>query len=236
MEYQNYLVVTTKKWNIKSYNDVIRHYPGKWYLITELQDFTVEKVDSINPKYIFFPHWSHIVPKKILNLATCVCFHGTDLPYGRGGSPLQNLITRGHTETVISALIMSEELDSGPILLKKRLSLHGLAEEIYIRSGVIVAEMIKTIIEDDLQPNDQIGETTLFKRRKPSQSEIPVELPNFIGLFNHIRMLDAESYPRAFFERGNFRYEISRPSLKTDEIVADVRIARIGGKSDDPIR
>jgi methionyl-tRNA formyltransferase len=236
MEYQNYLVVTTKTWNIKLYNDVIKHYPGNWYLITELKDFTVEKVESINPKYIFFPHWSHIVPKQILNLATCVCFHETDLPYGRGGSPLQNLITRGHTETVITALIMSEEIDSGPILLKKRLSLHGLAEEIYIRSGVIVAEMIKEIIEDDLRANDQIGEMTLFKRRKPSQSEIPVELQNFIELFDHIRMLDAESYPKAFFERGNFRYEISRPALKTDEIRADVRILRIEKKHDDSIR
>ena len=49
-------------------------------------------------------------------------------------------------------------------------------------------------------------------------------------------MLDAGSYPKAFFERGNFRYEISRPSMKTDEIVADVRIARIGGNSGDPIK
>ncbi len=24
----------------------------------------------------------------------CVCFHMTDVPYGRGGSPLQNLIIR----------------------------------------------------------------------------------------------------------------------------------------------
>ena len=46
------------------------------------------------PKYIFFPHWSKKVDTKIVNNYECVCFHETDLPYGRGGSPIQNLILR----------------------------------------------------------------------------------------------------------------------------------------------
>ena len=55
----------------------------------------------------------------------------TDLPFGRGGSPLQNLITRGISKTKISALRCNEEIDAGPIYLKRPLSLHGSAEEIY---------------------------------------------------------------------------------------------------------
>ena len=43
----------------------------------------------------------------------------TDLPYGRGGSPLQNLIINGHKETMMSALRCVQELDAGPIYLKK---------------------------------------------------------------------------------------------------------------------
>jgi methionyl-tRNA formyltransferase len=54
------------------------------------------------------------------------------LPYGRGGSPLQNLIDLGHKDTFVSALKMTEELDAGAIYLKKPLSLEGLAEEIYM--------------------------------------------------------------------------------------------------------
>jgi len=37
----------------------------------------------------------------------------TDLSYGRGGSPLQNLIVRGYKDTMISALWIEKELDSG---------------------------------------------------------------------------------------------------------------------------
>jgi methionyl-tRNA formyltransferase len=104
MENENYIVATIKNWNLKVYDEIIKNYPGNWHLITDPNELTVDNIKSLNPKYIFFPHWSQLVPLEILNLTTCICFHETDLPYGRGGSPLQNLISRGHKNTVISAL------------------------------------------------------------------------------------------------------------------------------------
>jgi methionyl-tRNA formyltransferase len=137
------------------------------------------------------------------------------------------MIVQGLKETFVSALRMSNELDAGPIYLKKFLSLEGLAEEVYIRNSKLVAEMIKTIVTENLIPKDQIGQPTNYKRRKPSQSIIPKNKTNLIEIFDHIRMLDAESYPKAFFEREGFRYEISRPALKSGEILADVHITKI---------
>lgn len=236
MDNKVYIVATIKPWNIKVYNEVIKHYPGEWHLITSPEDLTPEKVRSINPKYIFFPHWSDLVPDEILNISTCVCFHETDLPYGRGGSPLQNLISRGEKETVISAFKMSEKLDAGPIYLKRPLSLEGLAEEIFLRAAYVVAGMIRTMVEENPVPVAQAGEPTFFKRRKPVESRITDEKARLQELFDHIRMLDAEGYPKAFLESGGFRYEISRPALRTDEIQADVRITRIKGDGDDRLK
>jgi len=233
MDNHAYIVASIRDWHIKIYNEIIRHYPGRWHLITEPQDLTVDKIRSLNPKYIFFPHWTHIVPSEILNMVTCVCFHETDLPYGRGGSPLQNLIARGHRETVVTALKMCEELDAGPIYLKKSMPLEGLAEEIFIRAAYIVAEMIKTIVTENPSPKEQTGQPTIFKRRKPSQSRISTETHSLSDLFDHIRMLDADGYPSAFLEHGGFRYEISRPALKSEEILADVRIFRKEEYADD---
>lgn len=233
MENNNYLVATLKNWNIKMFNEVIKHYNGNWHLITDSSDLNLANIKKINPKYIFFPHWSDIVPIEILNESTCVCFHETDLPYGRGGSPIQNLISSGHKETVITALKMTEKLDSGNIYLKTPLSLEGLAEEIFLRAAYIVADMIKIIIEDNPTPIEQIGEPTFFKRRKPFESKINKDIISLRKLFNHIRMLDAETYPKAFIEYGSFRFELSRPALKTDEIIADVRIKQIKEEKDD---
>jgi methionyl-tRNA formyltransferase len=225
-----YVVATLKPWNLKIYNEVVRHYPGRWHLITEPRELTAEKIQCLNPKYIFFPHWSYMVPEAILSLTDCVCFHETDLPYGRGGSPLQNLICRGHSETVITAIKMSQEIDAGPVYLKRSASLEGLAEEVFIRVAKIIAEMIKEIASNHPIPDPQNGSPSYFKRKKPEDSRIPQDKPTLKELFDHIRMLDAETYPRAFIEYNGFRYEISRPALRTNEILADVRITRIEGE------
>ena len=151
----------------------------------------------------------------------------TDLPYGRGGSPLQNLIIRGHRHTKLTALHMTQNFDAGPVYLKKDLSLEGSAEEIYIRATNLSAEMIKYIIEKEPEPVSQKGKAIMFKRRKPEASEIP-ELATLQDLYDFIRMLDAEGYPKAFINRDGFRYEFSRAALYNGKIAADIAITPLG--------
>ena len=67
--------------------------PGRWHFIGEREELTEARVASIGPSKTCFLHWSWKVPAEILETYECVCFHMTDVPYGRGGSPLQNLIT-----------------------------------------------------------------------------------------------------------------------------------------------
>ena len=222
----NYIVATIKPWHVKEFKNTIRHFNGIWSLITDPKQLTAEKIKEIKPKYIFFPHWSNIVPNNIIESSQCVCFHETDLPYGRGGSPIQNLIARGHRETFLSAIRMIEELDAGPIFMKKPLSLEGSAEEIYLRSAKLVSKMIEFIINTEPVPKKQIGKVVKFKRRNQNQSKIPNKIDNFSDLYDHIRMLDAETYPNAFIDIDNFRFEIDRASLRTDKILANVRIIK----------
>ena len=122
---------------------------------------------------------------------------------------------------------MVKEIDAGPIYLKKTLSLNGLAEEIYIRSSKIVFEMIESIIVNNLQPKNQEGTPTIFKRRDPSQSYISEEINNLEELFDFIRMLDAEGYPSAKFIYNGFIFEFRRPAYRTDKINASVEIRKL---------
>jgi methionyl-tRNA formyltransferase len=149
----------------------------------------------------------------------------TDVPYGRGGSPLQNLISRGHRDTKLTALRMTEEVDAGPVYLKEPLSLEGSAEEIYLRATQLSAKMIQRIVREQPVPKAQKGDVVRFTRRKPEESEIgsPASLEEF---HNFIRMLDAEGYPRAFLNHGEFRLEFSRSSLREEHILANVKITR----------
>jgi methionyl-tRNA formyltransferase len=224
MSHTNYVVATVRPWNIRMFNEVISRYPGNWKLVTSEEELTVPLIKKLKPKYIFFPHWNHKVPLEILNIAECICFHETPLPYGRGGSPIQNMIARGYKETTVTAIKMTEEFDAGPIYLQKPVSLEGLAEEIFIRISEIVANMIREIISQDITPIPQAGKIEVFNRRNPKQSEIPKEIKSLKELFDFIRMLDAEEYPRAFIRYGKFRLELSRPALKYNRIEADVKV------------
>ena len=69
----------------------------------------------------------------------------------------------------------------------------------------------------------QTGEPIIFKRRKPEESEIP-SLGSLEELYDFIRMLDAEGYPRAFLKYKGFKYEFRRAALYDGRIVADVII------------
>ena len=223
-EKNSYVVAGSKPWNKKVFDDIISKYPGNWEFVYPCRDQQHSVFFDMNPKpkYIFYLHWSDKIPSEVIDNFDCVCFHMTDVPYGRGGSPLQNLISRGHQETKLTALKMVEQFDAGPVYLKSFLSLHGTAEEIYERSSYLAAAMIKEIIEQDIKPKEQEGEVTIFKRRKSSQSEIKSK--NLSETYDHIRMLDAEGYPKAFINYEGLRLEFSRACKYHGKIKCDVTI------------
>lgn len=222
-----FIILSEKKWNENLlFNLKNKFSKDNWIHISKKEDFTYENLLSINPSKIFIPHWSYIIPNEIYNHFDCVVFHMTDLPYGRGGSPLQNLIILGKEKTKISALKVVKELDAGPIYLKKDLSLHGTAEEIFIRASSIIELMIPEIIDMEIEPKEQKGDVVHFKRRKPNDSNL-IDIKEVKDIYNHIRMLDADGYPKAFIENEYFKFEFSNASLKKgEEIKAEIKIIK----------
>ena len=175
--------------------------------------------------YIFFPHWSFIIPASIYERFECVLFHMTDLPYGRGGSPLQNLIVRGHKKTMLTAIRVARGLDTGPVYAKEPLSLEGTARDVFARVGTLLFDMIAGILRTRPEPVPQTGEPTLFKRRKPEDGDL-APLETLDQAYDYIRMLDADGYPAAFVETPHLKFEFTRAARHADEIIADVRITK----------
>lgn len=174
-------------------------------------------------EWAFFPHWSWKIPSIVYSKVDCVIFHMTDLPFGRGGSPLQNLITRGYRKTMVTALRCVEEMDAGPIFLKRELSLEGSAKEIFSRMVPIIKEMIVEIVSDHPVPTPQSGKPTLFKRRTPGESEI-AGIKSLNAMYDHIRMLDANGYPKAYLLKDGWRIEFESATIDGEEVVAKARI------------
>lgn len=223
---RSFILLTEKKWHDSLFENLSRLDNFNWIRISQKSDFNLEVLDAINPEIIFIPHWSYIIPDNIFEKYTCIVFHMTDLPYGRGGSPLQNLICNGFEKSKISAIKVVKELDAGDVYLKKTLSLHGTAQEIFLRTVPIIEQMIGEIIGNAVLPESQKGQIVIFKRRKKEDGNI-LKLETLKQVYDYIRMLDCEGYPNAYLEIENFRLEFSRASFKDDHIInADVRIIK----------
>ncbi len=150
----------------------------------------------------------------------------TDLPFGRGGSPLQNLIVKGFQDTVLTALKMETGIDTGPVYYKNPLSLKGSAKEIYKRASDLSWRMIANFVSDNPDSTPQEGEVVNFKRRTPNQSLIPDGL-SLNEIHDYIRMLDAPGYPKAFIKDNGYHLEFRDAELADNELSAKVTFKKI---------
>jgi methionyl-tRNA formyltransferase len=191
--------------------------------IKKKDELTLATLDQFNPDLVFFPHWNWIVSNEIYEKYTCIVFHTAPLPFGRGGSPIQNLIKSGYTKSPVCALAMSEGIDSGPIYDQIDISLNGSLFEIFGRLNDVVNILIIRLICHLPKPKIQTGKVHLFKRLGHEDNEINHE-SDIEDFYDSIRMLDDPSYPNAYLNLENVCIEFSDPHRKSDELFCKVRI------------
>jgi len=194
-------------------------------LITNQEDLTKDLLDSFEPSYVFFVHWSSIVPHEIYTNFECVVFHTAPLPYGRGGSPIQNLILEGFKSSPVCALRMNGELDSGPIYEKREISLDGSLSEIFTRLNYAINKLIKKITKGDIIPVEQDGVPHNFKRLTAENNKLASDM-NLMQLYDRIRMLDHEDYPNAFLISGNLKFEFFNVEQDDEFVTVNCRISK----------
>lgn len=205
------VIATIKTWNVERAQALRERYQGihEIKLMTKKEELTAQALEEFAPDFVFLPHWSYWISDEITQKWNCVVFHMTDLPFGRGGSPLQNLIVRGYKETKLSAIKVTKIMDGGPVYMKCPLDLSGSAREILTRaSDIIFSEMIPKFLEEMPTPKPQGGEAVIFKRRKPADGEIKADM-TMEQIYDYIRMLDAEGYPNAFIPMGEYELQFS---------------------------
>lgn len=191
--------------------------------IKEKSELTIENINKFNPSLIFFPHWNWQVPNEIHTKYKCILFHIAPLPYGRGGSPIQNLILRGYKKSPVCALKMVEELDSGPIYAKREISLEGPLSIIFKRLNIIVNDLIEELIKFLPDPKIQQGTQLSFRRLNKDDNQIPKKgsLENF---YDRVRMLDDSSYPNPFINYGDYIIEFNNVKFDDGEIICEAKI------------
>ncbi len=194
-----------RAWGLELLERVRAQHPSIEFVhISSPEELTVESVKRARPRLALFPDWSWRVPTEVLLATTCIGFHAAPLPAFRGGSPIQNQIAAGVTDTAVTAFRMQARFDAGEILLTSPLSLRGSLRQIFGRIKRSIAWMIDKILRGEYSARPQAGPSNYVRRRRAEQSEIPDLQWPLARLYDHIRML-ADPYPNAFIRRDGKR-------------------------------
>jgi methionyl-tRNA formyltransferase len=85
----------------------------------------VAQIRSLAPELIVVMAYGQILPRAVLDIAPlgCLNLHASLLPRWRGAAPIQAAIAAGDQETGITVMYMDEGLDTGDILLLRRIEI-----------------------------------------------------------------------------------------------------------------
>ena len=201
-----------------------------WVYVTEKSYFdnlnNLEMKNNITK--IFFFHWNNIVEKSIYNYFECINIHTSNLPDGKGGSPIQNQILDEIVISKVNALRMSDDgLDAGPIYCSQEISLQGNLSDIWYTLSLVSFKLISKIIDENITPSIQPkGNFIKYKRRKDNQ--IPFESNgNLKKIYDFIRLLDDDNHPSANVIIGQYKLNFNRANFNGEKIHADVIIEKI---------
>jgi len=137
-----------------------------------------------------------------------IVIHASELPTGKGFSPMTWQILEGKNEIPLTLFEANSKIDSGKIYFKDKIQLNGgeLIDEIRkLMADKICTLVIKFINNIDcLRSTDQIGGDSFYRRRRSSDSFLDIN-KTINEQFNLLRVVDNERYP-AFFRRDNTEY------------------------------
>ncbi|MCK6595096.1 MAG: hypothetical protein L6Q33_07850 [Bacteriovoracaceae bacterium] len=139
-----------------------------------------------------------------------VVVHESDLPKGKGWSPLTWQILEGKKNIKITLLRAVEKVDSGEIYLQEEMNFfgHELNEELKHIQGLYTLKLCLNFAVnlEKITPSKQAGEESFFPKRIPKDSQLDPH-KSIIEQFNLLRVCDNERYP-AFFEHEGTTYII----------------------------
>lgn len=136
--------------------------------------------------------------------------HASDLPQGRGFSPLVWQILEGRNDIPVCLIEAAEAVDAGAIRMRRviRFDGHELNPDTRDALGRTVMEMCLDFVDDQdsYPPVEQMGEPSWYARRRAGDSRLDPER-SIAEQFQLLRVVDNERYP-AFFHLNGRRYDI----------------------------
>ena len=107
---------------------------------------------KLNPDIVIVVAYGLILPERFLRVPKfgCINGHASLLPRWRGAAPIQRAIEAGDNKTGSCIMIMEKEMDTGPIILSKKINIddNDTSKLLHDKLSQLTAEMLMKTIED----------------------------------------------------------------------------------------
>jgi len=134
-----------------------------------------------------------------------IVVHASDLPSGKGWSPLIWQILEGKKRIPITLFEAANKVDAGDYYIKDFIQLDGneLIDESRHKMALKINEMVVNFIEncDSFPPQKQTGEESFYQKRNSDSSELDIN-KTIAEQFNILRTSDNERFPAYFIKDG----------------------------------
>ena len=202
---------TAKSSWINSYlNEFLKDLTKKYQLKIIYSFKDIKKNNDI----IFYLGYNKLVDDKYLSLSKInLVVHESDLPKGKGWSPVTWGILGGKTKFTATLFKAIKKIDSGNYFLKKKFIinknslLNDIRKEQFIATKFLVNKFLDKYPAILKKEKKQIGKANFLKKRTPKDSEININ-QSILSQFNHLRTIDEKRYPGWFVLRGK-KFKIS---------------------------
>ena len=140
-----------------------------------------EQLASWRPEALVVVAYGLIVPAELLSLPTlgCINIHASLLPRWRGAAPVERAILAGDTSTGVTIMRLDAGLDTGPILLQRRVEIlrthtgGSLRAELAVLGAQALLEALSGIASGELTARPQPAEGATYAARiQKSESRI----------------------------------------------------------------
>lgn len=131
--------------------------------------------------------------------------HESNLPQGKGWSPLTWQVLEGKNTIPITLFEAAEKVDAGVIYYRDRIELTGLelVDELRDKQAQKTFDLIFKFIHHypNIKSTEQQGQSSFYPKRTAKDSELDAN-KSIKEQFNLLRVCDNEKYPAFFYNNG----------------------------------
>ena len=195
-------------------NDYLPELVLDWLNLGHRVLWVHDKQDLRPGDFCFYLSCGQIIPAGILSqYRHNLVVHESDLPKGKGWSPLSWQILEGKNKIPVTLFEAAMKVDSGRIYVQEWLEFEGheLIDELRTAQAGATRNLCKRFVSEYpgilTKAHEQVGEESFYPRRKRADSRLNTN-QSIVGQFTLLRIVDNERYP-AFFENEGHEYMIT---------------------------